>query len=110
MNWRPLISCESGSFWRGVVFRFPAKHPFEDIVDFMIIEERESPTAFKLICSFGYHSGQTELVFPAEAKHECGGVSVAWLVENWTKWIYPGCGVESVKYVDCYPSNHGATT
>lgn len=45
----------------------------------MIIEESESPTSYKLICSSGYHSGQTELVFPAEAAHKKGGISATWL-------------------------------
>ncbi|MBF8164060.1 Imm45 family immunity protein [Ectopseudomonas hydrolytica] len=79
MNWRPFANCKEKSFGRGVVFRFPAKAPFEKIVDFMIIEEHDSPTFYKLICSSGHHAGQTELVFPAEAKHETGAVSVAWL-------------------------------
>lgn len=108
MNWLPLLSCENASFRRGVVFRFPAKYPFEDIVDFMIIEDHESPISYKLICSSGYHAGQTELVFPAESKNETGGISVTWLKENWSAWVYPECKLENVKYIDCYPSGHGA--
>ncbi len=107
MNWRPLANCKKKSFGRGVVFRFPAKAPFEKIVDFMIIEEHDSPTFYKLICSSGHHAGQTELVFPAEAKHETGAVSVAWLKKNWQAWIYPECEVEAVSYLDCYPPGHG---
>lgn len=110
MDWCPLFTCKSVSFGRGVVFRFPAKSPFEDIVDFMIIEDRESPNSYKLICSSGYHAGQTELVFPAESKYETGGVSVTWLKENWSIWVYPECKAENVKYLDCYPPGHAART
>jgi hypothetical protein len=110
MNWHPLTTCENNSFGRGVVFRFPAKYPFEKIVDFMIIEDHESPTSYKLICSSGYHSGQTELVFPAEAVHKAGGISAAWLKSNWSLWVYPECEATSVKYIECYPSNYGVRT
>lgn len=110
MNWRSLANCKKKSFGRGVVFRFPAKAPFEQIVDFMIIEEHDSPTFYKLICSSGYHAGETELVFTAEAKYEAGTVSVAWLKKNWQTWIYPECEVETVSYVDCYPPGHGVKT
>lgn len=110
MNWRPLATCKKKSFGRGVVFRFPAKAPFEQTVDFMIIEEHDSPIFYKLICSSGYHAGQTELVFPAEAKHETGAVSVVWLKKNWQTWIYPECEVKNVSYVDCYPAGHGVKT
>ncbi len=92
------------------MFRFPAKDSFEEVVVFMIIEDHGSPTAFKRICSSGYHSGQTELIFSTEAKHESGGLSVAWLIENWAKWIYPNGCVENVKYANCYLPNHVGTT
>ena len=110
MNWRSLTTCGKDLFGRGVVFRFPAKQPFEKVVDFMIIEEHDSPTFYKIICSSGYHAGQTELVFPAEAKHESGGISVDWLKKNWSLWVYPECELANVNYVDCYPSGHGVET
>lgn len=102
MNWIRFEEIDEERMYRGVVFRFPAKHPFEKIVDFMIIEEHESPTGFKLICSTGYHAGQTELVFPAEAKHEEGGISVNWVKLNWQKWVYPECNLCEVMYLENY--------
>jgi hypothetical protein len=107
MNWQPLIQAREASFWRGVVFRFPAKHPFEPVVDFMMIEDHDSPTFYKLICSSGYHAGQTEHVLPVEAKHPDGGISVEWLKTNWSKRIYNECAVESVQYVEHYTAPHG---
>ncbi|WP_071873546.1 Imm45 family immunity protein [Atopomonas hussainii] len=110
MKWHTLTTCTNDSFGRGTVFRFPTKHPFEEIVDFMIIEESESPSSYKLICSSGYHSGQTELVFPAEAAHKAGGISAAWLRDNWSLWIYPECEATSVEYINYYPPNYGVRT
>jgi len=107
MIWHPLISASEEAFWRGVVFRFPAQHPFEPVVDFMLIEDHDSPSFYKIICSSGYHAGQTELVLPAEAKHSAGGLSVAWFKANWSKWVYPSCSIENVQYIECYPSNYG---
>ncbi len=107
MNWILLLESNEKYFYRSVVFRFPAKYPFEDIVDFMIIEDLEAPLKLKLICSTGYHAGQTELIFPKEAKHSDGGISVAWLKDNWEKWIYPECNIREVKYIENYPSDFG---
>lgn len=109
MNWRALLEANEGQLWRGVVFRFPAQYPFEPIADFMIIEDRESASFYKIICSSGYHAGQTEVVLPSEAKHEQGGISVEWVKNNWSTWIYSECPIERVKYIDQYPSNFGET-
>ena len=106
MNWKPLLECKEEVFFRSTVFRFPAKYPFEDIVDFMIIEEASAPCGLKLVCVTGYHAGQTETIFPEQAGHgRC--VSVDWLQANWQKWVYSGCRVEDVTYIDHYPSNYG---
>ncbi|GHU03338.1 hypothetical protein FACS1894158_01540 [Betaproteobacteria bacterium] len=107
MIWQALIYASEESFSRGTVFRFPAEYPFEPIVDFMMIEDHDSPAFYKLICSSGYHAGQTELVFPIEAKHSSGGISVEWLKSNWSKWIYANCAMENIQYMGCYPSNYG---
>ncbi|MCL2309083.1 MAG: Imm45 family immunity protein [Proteobacteria bacterium] len=107
MNWQSFIDTNEESLWRGAVFRFPAKHPFEPIVDFMLIEDHGSPSSYKIICSSGYHAGLAELVLPIEAKHPAGGVSVEWLKTNWSKWIYPDCDMERIQYIACYPPNYG---
>ena len=106
MQWHPLTKCKQDSFGRGAVFRFPAARPFEKMVDFMIIEDSDAPIFYKLICATGYHAGQTELIFPTEAKHATGGVSVAWLQNNWSIWIHQSCKAEDVLYIDYYPSGH----
>ena len=110
MNWKFLLEAEEENFYRSIVFRFPAKHPFESVVDFMVIEDVEAPLRLKLICSTGYHAGQTELVFPEEASHAKGGISVGWLKENWEKCVYSSCKVSEVSYVSNYPPEVGANT
>ena len=104
MEWLPLLDCKEKQFPRSIVFRFPAEYPFEDIVDFMLIEDFDAPIKLKLICSTGYHAGQTELIFPEEAAHPSGGLSVEWVVSNWKKWIYPNCDIQDVVYIEQYPS------
>ena len=110
MNWQLLASTDDERFYRGAVFRFPAKYPFEDTVDFMIIEDTHSSIGLKLICSTGYHAGQTELVLPAESKHKDGGLSVQWLIENWEKWVYPKCSMKEVRFVENYWPEIGEIT
>ncbi len=108
MQWAPLAQCKDESFFRGVVFRFPGKYPFENVVDFMLIEDHDAPTFYKLICSTGYHAGQTELALPLEARHPAGGVSVSWFQKNWKKWVYSKCDVHQVNYIENYEANFGA--
>ena len=102
--WVPLHEIKEPNVWRGAVFRFPAKYPFERLVDFMLMIDRGLDAEFRLICSSGYHAGEIELVLPEETKHKDGGISVQWVQENWQKWIYPDCTPEEVKYTE----NHTA--
>ena len=104
MNWTPISDCTGQRFGRGTVFKFPAKYPFEDSVEFMVIEDLDAPIRFKLICSTGYHAGQTELVFPKESEHETGGLSVYWVQTNWKKWIYAECNMNEVQFIENYHS------
>ena len=105
MHWKPLIEIDEVYIGRGYVFRFPAKHPFEAIVDFMIIEDLDAPIQLKVICSSGYHSGQTEFNFPLEAGKKYA-LSTDWLKTNWNKWVYQECDVESVLYIKNYETKN----
>ncbi|MGJ8647181.1 MAG: Imm45 family immunity protein [Marinomonas colpomeniae] len=102
MKWIPIKIYDDESFGSGVVFRFSAKHPFEDIVDWMLIEDFDAESRYKLICATGYHAGKTELILPIEARHEKGGISKNWVINNWNKWIYPDCSVDNVKCIESY--------
>ena len=102
MNWIEFTKLELESISRGAVFCFPAKHPFESKVHFMLIEEPESDSGFKFICSSGYHSGQTEVFLPQEATATSGGIDKKWLIDNWTKWVYPETPIEMVQFIEHY--------
>lgn len=107
MNWQALSTWEAEKCFRGTVFRFPAKYPFEDMVDFMVIEDATAPIRLKLICSTGYHAGQTELVFPEESAYgqNCIAISVSWIKKNWNEWIYPECDINDVTFIEQYSAN-----
>jgi Immunity protein 45 len=102
MNWIEFLKLEQENIFRGAVFCFPAEHPFESIVHFMLIEETEADSGFKFICSTGYHSGQTEVFLPVEAKGTNGGINRKWLQDNWNNWVYQNASVEAVKYIENY--------
>lgn len=81
----------------GGVFRFPAKYPYEDIVDFMIFNPNEEGKGLGLITSSGYKAGLISVVLPVEAGEKC--ICKDWLLKNWKKWVYPECEVYvSVNY------------
>lgn len=105
--WKKLISSAEKELWRGTVFRFPAKYPYEDLVDFMIVEDLESECGLSLMVSTGYKSGIKVLSFPKEAKFntENRSISRSWIIENWNNWIYQENKVEDVLWINEYPSN-----
>ena len=101
MKWEKLDRADK-SFGRGLVLRTPAKWPYEDRVDFMLMENNESPSGFTLVVSSGYKSGLPLSNLPKEARDDTGSISAAWLGKNWTKWIYQDSNVEDVYFANCY--------
>ena len=112
-----LINYKVPYLTRGTVFRLPAQWPYENFVDFMILEaspafkmqvDKTIPT-FALTASTGYHGGHLFGVIPDEAivnvneeiaqKYDLKVAQVLktdWFIENWTDWIYPDCDVKDV--------------
>lgn len=112
-----LINYKVPYLTRGTIFRLPAKWPYENFVDFMILEasytfklltDEKIPT-FSVTASTGYHGGHLFAVLPDEAivnvNEEMAttyNLKVAqvlktdWFIENWTDWIYPDCDVKDV--------------
>ncbi len=100
-KWIKLIDLQQKYIARGAVFRFRAKYPFEDIVDWMLVDIPGK--GFSLICSSGYKAGLFEFLFPEEAEgEEVSGISVKWLIENWEGSIYADCKVEDVYFLVNY--------
>jgi hypothetical protein len=105
MAWIPLIEHQD-AIWRGAVFRlFPTTtEPYENPVDFMLVENSESESALALMVTTGYKAGITFFHFPKDALASEGARSISphWLIDNWLSSIYSECAVENILYTDCY--------
>ena len=87
--WIRLTDSKEVAVGRGSIFRCKGKYPYEDIVDFMLINFPDAPSGHALIVATGYKAGHLLIALPAEASDpKCHGVSVDWLRKNWNHWIY----------------------
>ena len=95
-----LIDYKNKSIKRGTVFRLPAVWPYEEWVDFMVIDLFET---HGLVVSSGHKAGLILISLPIEsASTEGRALSTEWVITNWAKWIYPDCQVENVHILDEY--------
>lgn len=95
-----LIDYKNKSIKRGTVFRLPAVWPYEEWVDFMVIDLFET---HGLVVSSGHKAGLILISLPIEsASIEGRALSTEWVITNWAKWIYPECNVEDVHILDEY--------
>lgn len=95
-----LIDYNNKSIKRGSVFRLPAVWPYEEWVDFMVIDLFET---HGLVVSSGHKAGLILISLPIEsASTEGRALSTEWVITNWAKWIYPDCHVENVHILDEY--------
>ena len=95
MKWESLLSVEDATVFRGALFRFPAKWPFEDVVDFMLFDTPSSDSGYGFLAASGYHGGRIEVLLPEEARYKTENpegsdhaIDTKWLQRNWRKWIY----------------------
>ncbi|GIZ52336.1 Imm45 family immunity protein [Noviherbaspirillum aridicola] len=101
--WQKLVSLKARSIIRGAVFRFPAKWPYEGMVDLLVLRLPGDTTLHSLIVTSGHKAGHLLVRLPIEA--ELPGVNALsrqWIVDNWAKWIYPECDVREVLYAKHY--------
>lgn len=95
-----LIDYKNKSIKRGTIFRLPAVWPYEEWVDFMVIDLFET---HGLVASSGHKAGLILISLPIEsASIEGRALSTEWVITNWAKWIYPECNVEDVYILDGY--------
>lgn len=95
-----LVDCKNKSIKRGTVFRLPGVWPYEEWVDFMVIDLFET---HGLVVSSGHKAGLILISLPIEsASIEGRALSTEWVITNWAKWIYPECNVEDVYILDGY--------
>lgn len=106
MTWVKLSDFKESTLWPGTVFRFPAKHPFEPFVDFMLFSNPNSESSFSFLCTTGYHAGSQEGHLPKEARASGDVVAIHrdWLIENWNEWVYQGTPVSEVYIISNYPA------
>jgi hypothetical protein len=91
---------------RGSIFRTKAKWPYEDVVDFMVIQTYDSTRPYGLIVSSGYKAGLTLVHLPIESlADDRMGLSTRWIRENWQHWIYPDSAVVDVYFSKGYKSS-----
>lgn len=79
---------------RGDLIRFPTQYPFENEV-IMMVAESPRTSGLCLITITGYKAGIN--CFQELPKSEIDfQISVQWLIENWSKWIYIDCSINDV--------------
>lgn len=100
-----LVDYKNKSIKRGTIFRLPAVWPYEEWVDFMVIDLYET---HGLVVSSGHKAGLILISLPVEsASIEGRALSTEWVITNWAKWIYPECNVEDVYMLDGYVATPG---
>ncbi len=97
MKMTKISDVHKDGFGRGWIFRCNrAQYPYEDKVEFMIREEPDSPSAYALMVISGFKAGCTLVQLPEECLNFDKSVGRQWLIDNWSKWIYPECPVSEV--------------
>ncbi|MCW5259115.1 hypothetical protein D5045_02065 [Verminephrobacter eiseniae] len=111
-NWRTLTTYGSDVIRRGCILRVPSVPPPEQewddavgcltwypdpVVDFIVVDAESFEGRSGLLVASGHKSGLVPVVFPKESVlQSAGGLSTAWLIANWKKWVYPWGSAESV--------------
>lgn len=89
-----------GDLERGAILRCKGVYPYENYVDFLVMEYCESTKRhYAMIVISGYKAGLIYVVFPEESiPQENAGyaVDIKWLQDNWSKWGYVDCPLEEV--------------
>lgn len=81
----------------GCVFRFAGQWPHEACVDLMLVSMPDDFSEFGLVVTTGHKAGLVLVRLPKECEStRSRGVRHDWLVNNWSKWVYPECDVADV--------------
>lgn len=84
-----MLNSPRKSLSRGALLRFPASHPFEDLVVMMVCESPQDPLQMALMTISGHKAGINCFQILPRASLQKEGVSTDWLVHNWKKWVWP---------------------
>jgi Immunity protein 45 len=90
VKWISLFSYKEPALYRGTRIRFPADYPYEDVVEFMVYDNPDSPGGFGLVVTSGYKAGLIDVHLPVEANIGVNvhAISAAWLKTNFRKWVW----------------------
>jgi len=96
-----LVDSLKVAIGRGQIFRLPARWPYEEIVDFMVVDIPDEEFGHSIVVISGNKAGLLVVRLPVEScSSGTHGVSRDWIVKNWAKWVYPDCPVENVYLFD----------
>jgi UDP-N-acetyl-2-amino-2-deoxyglucuronate dehydrogenase len=88
-----------GALPAGTILRFPAGHPYEAMVDFMVVQIPGGDIG--LAVASGFHAGRIPQVLPEAARGPDGlSPNANWLAANWQQWVWPGCDAREVEVLD----------
>ncbi|WP_439602998.1 Imm45 family immunity protein [Devosia sp.] len=89
---------------RGTIFRFPTHDvSYGEYVDLMLFLPEDG--GLGMIITAGPKAGHVLTRLPQEALTPgTRMLSLAWLEENWEKWVWPECSYEEVAILDRYPT------
>ena len=96
-GWRKLTDMAPDAVGYGAVFRFPARWPYENAVDYLLAQH--DGDGFALVVASGIKAGLVSLVLPPDARCHAPhqhAVSRRWLIANWERWVYPDCAARDV--------------
>jgi hypothetical protein len=100
---KKLIDYPNNELSRGVVLRFPALWPYEDFVDALLVSLPDVNTEHTLVIATGHKAGLVLIHLPKESEsRQSRSLSKQWLIDNWSKWVYPECRVEDVYIFEHY--------
>lgn len=86
---------------RGLILRCKGQPPYEEYVDFMIIEQKEEQRVYGLMIISGYKAGLMYVTFPKEATSLKGfDLSYEWVKSNWPNWGYIDCTLDNVYVIE----------
>lgn len=107
-SWHKLVHLASDdAIFHGAVIRCKGRWPYEDIVDFLVVNNHDRERGMSLVVSSGYKAGLPLVVLPKESEtghdNRADYISVDWLKNNWTEWVYPDCDVMDVYVSTGYP-------
>ena len=85
---------------RGEILRCKGKYPYEESVDFMIVElPSEKEVAYALMVVSGYKAGLVYSFLPQESipvSNDGYAINLSWLKSNWASWGYFDCPWDDV--------------